>query len=138
MKPAAADAAGQTGASTRTVVLVSEATLFAAALGTGIAFTFVKGSANERYDAATARVMAEVGPDPDNVACSMPVAGCAELAQAEHDRDQAAVIATASFVTAGASAAAFALTYLLWPVAPSPVRVSAGPGSLGLAIRGHF
>lgn len=127
------------GVEARTVLLASEATLFVAALGTGIAFTFVHASASERYDAANAQVLAEVGSDPSSTACTMPVAGCSELDDARQDRDRAAAIQTVGFVAAGVSAAAFGLTYWLWPRS-AELRVGArpGPGSAELALSGQF
>jgi hypothetical protein len=126
---------------TRTIVLVGEASLFAAALGTGVYFTVARGSAADRYDQANRTVLDQVGgSDADGTACATPRPGCAELEQARQDRSQASTLATVSFVAAGASAAAFGLTYWLWPhgTAPAELQAAAGPNRVDLSISGRF
>jgi hypothetical protein len=126
---------------TRTIVLVGEASLFAAALGTGIVFSVARSSANERYQIANRTVLDSVmGMDEDGRACSMPRLGCSELDQARRDRDRASAYALGGFVAAGVSAAAFGLTYWLWPreQAPAQVRAAAAPGRAELTISGQF
>ncbi len=126
---------------TRTIVLVGEASVFAAALGTGIVFSIARSSADDRYAAANQTVLDQVGGvDADGTACAMPRAGCAELDQARKDRSRAAAFAAGGFVAAGVSAAAFGLTFWLWPRHPAPldVRAAAGPGSFDLSVSGRF
>jgi hypothetical protein len=125
---------------TRTIVLVGEASLLAAALGTGVYFTIARGSADDRYNDANRTVLNQVGgSDTDGTACATPRPGCAELEQARKDRSQASTLATASFVAAGVSAAAFGLTYWLWPHgAPAELRAAAGPNRVELSISGRF
>jgi hypothetical protein len=141
--PAVRDAAVPTdsGIPARTIVLVGEASLFAAALSAGVIFTFSKSSAQDRYDEANRRVLEQVGgSDPDGTACNMPRLGCSELETARQDRDQAGTWATVSFVAAGASAAAFGLTWWLWPGSKAPnVAVGAAPGGgLGVTLTGNY
>jgi hypothetical protein len=145
--PAAARPRGEatsgvdTSVPTRTIVLVGEGSLFAAALGTGIVFSVAKGSAQDRVERATDQVLAQVGgSDQAGTACSMPLAGCAELEQARQDRDQAGALALAGFVAAGVSAAAFGLTWWLWPShsAPAEARVGLAPGRVDVAFSGRF
>jgi hypothetical protein len=127
--------------SARTIVLVGEASVFAAALGTGIAFSVARSSADDRYQAANRTVLAPLGgSDPGGTACSVPREGCAELDEAVKDRSRAGTFAVAGFVTAGVSAAAFGLTYWLWPAgrAPTQVRASLAPGLAGLSLSGRF
>jgi hypothetical protein len=126
---------------TRTIVLVGEASLFAAALGTGIVFSVARSSADSRYEIANQTVLNQVeGTDADGTACAMPRPGCAELDQARKDRSRASAFATGGFVAAGVSAAAFGLTYWLWPQreAPAELRAAAGPSGFDLSVSGRF
>lgn len=97
--------------STRTVVLVGEGVLFAAGLATGIGFTLAKSSANRDYDNAAAAV----GDDPRECSRANANPSCGALLDALHARNDDATFATIGFVTAGVSAAAFGLTYFIWP-----------------------
>jgi len=127
--------------STRTIVLIGEASLFTAALGTGIVFSVAHGSANRRYEDANRELLASIGgSDPDGTACSPPRDGCAQVDQAIDDRARAGTLAATGFITAGVSAAAFGLTYWLWPGggAPAEVRASVAPGHAGLSVSGRF
>ncbi len=131
---------------TRTIVLVGEASLFAAALGTGIVFAIAHSSADDRYARANQTVLTQVnGVDADGTACAppaggMPRPGCAELDQARQDRSRSAAFAAGGFVSAGVSAAAFGLTFWLWPQheAPAELRASATPGGFDLSVSGSF
>lgn len=145
--PGGASGAIDTGVPTRTIVLVGEASLFAAGLGTGIIFSVARSSADERYDRANQSVLDQVGgADPGGTACSPPdpLAGCAELERARQDRDkareEAGSIALAGFIAAGVSAAAFGVTWWLWPNQSAPAEASVGfaPGRVDLALRGRF
>lgn len=112
----------------RTIALVSEASLFAAGLTTGIVFAIAKGGAADRYQTANERVLAQVdGSDPDGMACSIQREGCAELERARQEEKRNGAIATVGFVTAGVSALAFGLTLALWKTEP-PARVQAAVG----------
>jgi tetratricopeptide (TPR) repeat protein len=124
----------------RTVTLVSEATLFAAGLTTGIAFTLSKNGAAERYDRANELVLAQVGgSDPNGDACVVPREGCAELDDAQRDEKRDGRIATAGFVTAGVSALAFGLTLVLWKTERAPrVQTGIGPNRATLLISTRF
>jgi hypothetical protein len=126
--------------SARTVALVGEASLSAVGLGTGIYFMVSKGSADERYEKANRQVLAQVGgSDPDGMACATPRPGCAELAAAQQDADRAATLATVGFVAAGVSAAAFGLTWWLWPSSSPPkLDVGAAPDRLDVRVSGSF
>lgn len=127
--------------STRTVVLVGEAALAAAGLGTGIGFSVARGNADARVGAAD-RNVAAVAADNPNSACAgeTPVAGCDELTRALNDRRRHARAAAVGFVTAGASAIALGLTYWLWPQAGPGMRVAVAvsPERLDLALSGRF
>lgn len=130
-----------TSVPTRTIVLVAEGSLFAAALGTGVVFSVARGSAQDRVERANDQVLSQVGgSDEAGTACSMALAGCTELEQARQDRDQAGALALAGFVAAGVSAAAFGLTWWLWPSqsAPPTARVGVAPGRVDVALSGRF
>lgn len=137
--PSAAEA-GAAALHPRTVVLLVEASLLAAGLGTGVGFAVARASANDRLREANERVVAQVGSDPDGSACSVPrpVAGCAQLAEARDDRRRAATLSTVGFVTAGVSAAALGATWLLWPrraeVVQAHARVGDGEATLWLTV----
>jgi hypothetical protein len=127
----------------RTAVLVTEATLVAAGLTTGIIFTVLRSAANDRYETANQAVLGAVGgADPDGVACGSdnPPAACADLRQAGQDRTRDSNLAAAGFVTAGASAVAFGLTYWLWPdkAAPASARATLTPGGVAFSVSGRF
>jgi hypothetical protein len=128
--------------SARTLVLVGEAAFFAAGVSTGIIFSVARSSANDRYETANDTVLAAVhGSDPQGTACARadrPPA-CTELEDSGRDRSRAANLAAAGFITAGASAAAFGLTYWWWPeAAPALPRATALPGGLALSMTGRF
>lgn len=128
------------GLSTRTIVLVGEASVFAAALGTGIVFSVARSSADDRYEDANRRVLEPLGgSDPKGNACSVPRDGCAELNDAADDRSRAGALAVTGFVAAGVSAAAFGLTYWLWPGRDAPqVQASLAPGHAAVSLTGRF
>jgi hypothetical protein len=136
-----AHGAVDTSVPTRTIVLVAEGSLFAAALGTGIVFSLARGSAQDRLDRANESVLEQVGGNDDaGTACSMPLEGCADIEQARQDRERAGTLAVVGFVAAGASAAAFGLTWWLWPngSAPAEARLGVAPGRVDLALSGRF
>jgi len=128
---------------TRTIALIGEASLFAAALGTGIVFSVARSSASDRVDRANQIVLSQIdGDDANDNACAQPqpLEGCAELREAGNDRTRAGAVALGGFIAAGASAAAFGLTYFLWPRADAPVEVHAGAaqGGFSVALSGRF
>lgn len=140
-KSAAARRSGDTSVPTRTIVLVGEGSLFAAALGTGIVFSIARSSAQGRLDRANETVLEQVDADDDaGSACRQPLEGCADLERARQDRERAGTLAVAGFVAAGVSAAAFGLTWWLWPTgsAPAEARVGVAPGRVDLALSGRF
>ena len=114
---------------TRTIVLVGEASLFAAALGTGIVFSVARSSANDRYETANRTVLAAlVGSDDRKArACSHAARGLRRAGpSARQDRDRGRARSRwAASSAAGVSAAAFGLTYWLWPRESAPVEVQA-------------
>jgi hypothetical protein len=133
----------EAGVPTRTVVMVGEASLFVAALGTGIIFSVARGSAQDRFDTANRQVLEESdGIDQSGTACSPPepAPSCADLDAARRDRDRTRTLAVAGFVGAGVSAAALGLTWWLWPSESAPAQASVGmaPGRVDLTLSGRF
>jgi hypothetical protein len=127
------------GVPAKTLTLVGEASLTALGLGVGVLFTVAKSSAVDRREAANRKVLAQVGgQDPDGTACSIPRTGCAELTQAARDEEQASNLALAGFITAGASAAAFGLTWWLWPDAEPTTTVVVAPARASVTLNGRF
>ncbi len=135
--PRAEDAA----ISGRSLALAGEATLFVAAVTTGVVFQIKRGAAADRYASANRLILAQLD-DPAQIdsACHQRLEGCEQLVAAEDDRSRAGTVAAVAFVAAGASAVAFGLTYWLWPQgqAPVDVRVGAAPRRLGLTVSGSF
>lgn len=131
---------GSASDTARTVVLVSEASLFAAGITTGIVFTIAKNSADDRYETANERVLSQYGmPDPDGVACSLNLDGCAELEDARLDRRRDGAIAAVGFATAGVSALAFGLTLALWKTEPpARLQASVAPHRAVMVVSGSF
>lgn len=127
------------GVSARSIALVSEASLFAVGLGTGVIFSIARRAASDRYEQANRQVLDQVGgSDPDGTACNAPRAGCSELQLAGRDRDRAGKLAVTGFVVAGVSAAAFGLTWWLWPAGTPEVTAGIAPGRVDLGLSGRF
>lgn len=102
---------------TRTVVLASEVSFTALALGAGILFTLSASSAESRADAARGSI--DGAPDAGPGACGRASfsgrADCADLASALDDQADARRYATLGFVGAGVGALATLGTWWLWP-----------------------
>lgn len=138
VKPRSA-AADDSGVPAKTLTLVGEASLAALGLGVGVLFTVAKSSANDRFEAANRTVLAQVGgSDPDGTACGTPRPGCAELTEAARDKEQAGNLALAGFITAGVSAAAFGLTWWLWPDAEPTASVVVAPARAHVSLTSRF
>lgn len=131
----------------RTWILVGEATLATAALGIGIGYHLAANAADDRADAARSALAAQ-GPLA-NAQCSTPTEAartlCADLARNVADASSHRRIATAGFIAAGVSAAAFAGTWLFWPASsttkPSAFRfvpVATKGGETVLFLSGAF
>jgi hypothetical protein len=110
---------------------------------TGIVFVVARSSASDRVRTANELVLQQVGgSDPNGTACAMKdlPSGCVDLKEAQQDRSRDGTLSTVGFVTAGASAAAIGLTYLLWPRAtpPATIGLQAAPGHLDLSVSGKF
>jgi hypothetical protein len=125
---------------TREVVLIGEATLALAGLGTGIGFSVAKGSASDRIEQAQRAVDASAAGEGSGCQTDSPPPACAELRSALEDHDRATRFATVGFVTAGVGAAATLLTFVLWPSRERPVTAGVERSSSGptLSVRGRF
>jgi hypothetical protein len=123
----------------RTLVLVTEGVFFGAGLVTGAGFLLAKNAARDSYEDATETV----GNDPS--ACTAPTQddvrrACQKLRTAPTDENRYSTWSTIGFVTAGVSAAAFGLTYGLWPAGEkSPqIHARASGTSVDLSVTGRF
>lgn len=130
------------GMSSRTAVLITEASLAALGLAGGIGFSVAKSSADERYRQADAAIVeSSVNGDPNGAACGgkSPPSACNDLAAARSDSRSDGQLALAGFVASGAFAAAFGLTYWLW-TDDADIRAHAwvAPGQATLAVAGRF
>ena len=125
---------------TREFVLIGEATLAVAGLGTGIGFSIAKGAATDRIERAQRAVDASAAGEGSGCQTDSPPPACAELRSALEDRDRATRFATVGFVTAGVGTAATLLTFVLWPSRERPVTAGVERSSSGptLSVRGRF
>jgi tetratricopeptide (TPR) repeat protein len=127
----------------RTLVLATEGVLFGAGLVTGAGFLVAKNSADEAYQSAANRV----GTDPR--ACIDPhstpsqptiVQDCQTLRTSPEQSSRDSAWATIGFATAGVSAAAFGLTYWLWPAGANSSQIHARASAAGfdVSVSGRF
>ncbi|MCA9633261.1 MAG: hypothetical protein KC766_36670 [Myxococcales bacterium] len=101
------------GVSARTWVMIGESLTLGAALATGIAFA-LRGDHDQETAELIRGSLGELTATCDDP--GSPVAeSCAQLRDAERRSDDAALVSTVSFVTAGATAGALILTAWLWP-----------------------
>jgi hypothetical protein len=125
--------AGRGGFGVREGVLVGEAALTLAGLGTGIGFEVARGHAMERVEAAQRATPSGGGSCGTSVPPSA-VPACAELLRAIDDYNRTSDIETAAFIGAGASAAALALTWLLWPSSGDELSLQVHPRKQGILL----
>lgn len=132
----------------RTIVLISGATLTAAATAVGIVSLVRASSAGTTRDSLAREIRAETPatiPDDSICAGESASAKCSELAQKADEKVSAQNLAIGSFVAGGVFGVATIVTYVLWPteqhhasarglvVAPLAER-----GSHGLQVRMEF
>jgi hypothetical protein len=132
--PAKPDERG--GLGPREGVLLGEAALALAGLGTGIGFAVARGHAMERVEAAQRATPSGVGACDDSVTPVAPAAAqaCAELQRAIDDYNRTTTIETVAFIGAGASAAALALTWVLWPSSSNELAMRIHPRKQGVLL----
>ena len=133
--------AGESHASSAKVyLLIGESVLTVAGLAVGIGYSLSASSATDRVNTAQTRID---GAAPNDVAaCGSDDPGllgaCADLHTALDDHDQASVLSTIGFVSAGVGAAALISTWLIYPSASTErasrfsVQPVAGLGRIGL------
>jgi len=126
----------------RTVVLVTEGVLFGAGLVSGAGFLIARNAARDDYKKA-ADQLDKLGNDAG--ACTKPASDevqgyCQRLQTAPVDENRYSTWSTLGFVTAGVSAAAFGLTYWLWPAGEKSPRIHAraSGSSVDLSVTGQF
>ena len=124
----------------REIVLIGEATLTVAGLGTGIGFSVARSSASQRVERAQRLVDASTANGTSGCQEQSAPPACAELRSALDDHEEAARLATVGFVAAGVGAAATVLTWALWPSDRSAVTagVDTRNGGATLSVRGSF
>ncbi len=124
---------GRAAFGAREGVLVGEAALMLAGLGTGVGFAVVRGQAAERVEAAQRALgtsESSCKPPPGQLA---PPA-CAELTRAIADHDRAVPIETAAFIGAGVAGAALVLTWVLWPSSTNDLAMQVRPRESGFLL----
>jgi tetratricopeptide (TPR) repeat protein len=126
-----------------TYVIVGESAFTLAALGVGVGYLLVKGSAEDRALRAK-QTTHELGGE-DTSLCSRPdlqpalERSCAESQEAVDDYNRARFLSIAGFVGAGIGAASVALTVALWPDRrPPAVSASVRPGGMFLSVAGVY
>jgi hypothetical protein len=130
------DVSTSTGLHTRTYVLIGEAAVALGAVGVGIGYTLRASFEDERAD----RVKGELKSD---MACSgeQPAEPqlCADLQRFASDAKRDHLIARIGFIAAGAAAASFVGTLILWrPSAKVAIIPSFAPGAADLWVATHF
>lgn len=120
----------------RTYTLLGEGAFTVIALGVGVGYLQAKKAADDRIERAEDRVDRLSGRAGDPTVCSDPMGALAQSCDALSDaiadpaRDRAKVLSTVGFIGAGVGAVSLALTYLLWPDEPGPIRAALGPGEV--------
>jgi hypothetical protein len=121
----------------REITLVAEAALTLAGLGVGIGYAIARADAEDEVRSAQTRFNTDPVYMNDPYICSTQpsLPACVDL-QASIDRyDTATTLSTIGFVGAGVGAAAFALTWVLWPSSRKAVAVEVIPRGVGVDVR---
>ena len=133
--PPIPDVATSTGLHTRTYVLIGEAAVALGAVGVGIGYTLRASSEDERVDWFKQQLKS-------NTACNTQPANpqlCADLQRVASDAKRDHLIARIGFIAAGAAAASFVGTLILWrPPAKVAIIPSFAPGAAELWVATHF
>jgi hypothetical protein len=128
------DLAMSTGLPTRTYVLIGEAAVALGAVGVGIGYT-LRASAEDEHAEQLKRQLnstSACSEHPENQLC-------AELKDVGNDAKRDHLIARIGFIAAGAAAASFVGTLILWrPPAKVAIIPSFAPGAAQLSVATHF
>ena len=132
-----------TGLHTRTYVLIGEAAVALGAVGVGIGYTLRASSEDERADRVRGELDRVRGDLKPEMACNgqQPVEPqlCADLQRFASDAKRDHLIARIGFIAAGAAAASFVGTLILWrPPAKVAIIPSFAPGAADLWVATHF
>ena len=129
------DVSTSSGLHTRTYVLIGEAAVALGAVGVGIGYTLRASSEDERADGLREDLQS-------NTACNgQPGESrlCADLKRFASDAKRDHLIARIGFIAAGAAAASFVGTLILWrPPAKVAIIPSFAPGAAELWVATHF
>jgi hypothetical protein len=137
------DVSTSTGLHTRTYVLIGEAAMALGAVGVGIGYTLRGSSEDERADRFKKQLEATISdPSRADYACiehPENVTLCSDLQRAASDAKRHHLIARIGFIAAGAAAASFVGTLILWrPSAKVAIIPSFAPGAAELWVATHF
>ena len=132
--PPIPDVATSTGLHTRTYVLIGEAAVALSAVGVGIGYTLRASSEDERVEWFKQQLKS------DSACNAQPVSQlCADLQRVASDAKRDHLIARIGFIAAGAAAASFVGTLILWrPPAKVAIIPSFAPGAAELWVATHF
>ena len=129
------DVSTGSGLPTRTYVLIGEAAVALGAVGVGIGYTLRASSEEERAELLKQRLQSPsaCSGQPENAQL------CADLQRVASDGKSAHLIARIGFIAAGAAAASFVGTLILWrPPAKVAIIPSFAPGAAELSLATHF
>ena len=134
-QPTTSDKVERSGVETRTIVVISGASLTALAAGFGIGLSLQGASLND--DAATQR--AQVGQQYGVEGCgpsNSTARACIKLDDTLDRRNRANSIAQGAFIAAGVLGAATLVSFLLWPRSQTKVApyASVGPAGQGAVL----
>jgi len=131
-----------TGLPTRTYVLIGEAAVALGAVGVGIGYTLRASNEDERADRVWGELDRLTGDLRPETACNGQPAEprlCADLERLRNDAKRDHFIARIGFIAAGAAAASFVGTLILWrPSAKVAIIPSFAPGAADLWVATHF
>jgi hypothetical protein len=119
----------------REVTLLTEAALVLTGLGVGIGHALARSATAEDAERLERRLTASTGGAAR--ACAGPVvpSACADLGMALEEHRKATALSTLGFIGAGVSAAAFALTFTLWPSSRKSASIEIAPRGVGFDVR---
>jgi PEGA domain-containing protein len=128
------DVATSTGIHARTYVLIAEAAVALGAIGVGIGYTLRAASEDEHAEQLKQHLgNSGCNGHPENAALCADLQGATNAGKNDH------LVARIGFIAAGAAAATFVGTLILWrPAAKVAIIPSFAPGAAELSVGTHF